>query len=173
MLEAGRPLGLKLAGYHAMGACRVEKGYRHWSHDIADEDTPLEAGLGFTVAWDKPGGFVGRAALLAQKARGTLQRRLVQVMLDDSSPAAPLLYHEEPILRDGSIVGSVRSGAWGHRVERSIGMGYVACDAGVTPAWLADGTLGDRSCRHPPRRARAVAALVRPYESAHQELSPR
>ena len=139
ILEAGAPLGLRHAGYHAMGACRVEKGYRHWSHDIGDEDTPLEAGLGFTVAWDKPGGFVGREALLAQKARGVLTKRLVQVMLDDASDAAPLLYHEEPILRDGVIVGSIRSGAWGYRVGRSIGMGYVNCESGVTAEWLATG----------------------------------
>jgi glycine cleavage system aminomethyltransferase T len=139
LLAAGAPLGLTLAGYHAMGACRVEKGYRHWSHDIGDEDTPLEGGLGFTVAWDKPGGFVGLEALLAQKARGVLTKRLVQVMLDDSSDAAPMLYHEEPILRDGAIVGSIRSGAWGHRLGRSIGMGYVSCDSGVTPDWLASG----------------------------------
>jgi 4-methylaminobutanoate oxidase (formaldehyde-forming) len=122
-----------------MGACRVEKGYRHWSHDIGDEDTPLDAGLGFTVAWDKPHGFIGRDALLAQRERGPLPRRLVQVMLDDASPSAPLLYHEEPIVRDGEIVGSVRSGAWGHRVGRSLGMGYVAHEAGVTAEWLASG----------------------------------
>jgi len=139
LLEAGRPLGLRHAGYHAMGACRVEKGYKHWSHDIGDEDTPLESGLGFTCAWDKPGGFVGREAVLAQKASGPLRKRLVQVMLDDASPSAPLLYHEEPIVRDGVIVGSIRSGAWGHRVGRSIGMGYVSCEAGVTPEWLASG----------------------------------
>lgn len=139
LLEAGPAYGMRLAGYYAMAACRVEKGYRHWSHDIGDEDTPLEAGLGFTVAWDKPGGFTGREALLAQRARGTPARRLVQVMLEDSSASAPLLYHEEPIVRDGVIVGSTRSGAWGHRIGRSIGMGYVNCDAGVTPAWLAAG----------------------------------
>jgi 4-methylaminobutanoate oxidase (formaldehyde-forming) len=139
LLEAGAKHGLTHAGYHAMAACRVEKGYRHWSHDIADEDTPLEAGLGFTVAWDKPGGFVGRDALLAQRQRGLLPKRLVQVMLDDDSATAPLLYHEEPIVRDGVIVGSTRSGAWGHRINRSIGMGYVHCDTGVTPEWLAGG----------------------------------
>jgi len=139
LLQAGAPLGLTHAGYHAMGACRVEKGYKHWSHDIGDEDTPLDAGLGFTVAWDKPGGFVGREALLAQKAAGPLKRRLVQVMLNDASDATPLLYHEEPIVRDGVIVGSIRSGAWGHRLGRSIGMGYVTCAAGVTPEWLATG----------------------------------
>lgn len=122
-----------------MAACRVEKGYRHWSHDIADEDTPLEAGLGFTVAWDKPDGFIGRESLLAQRQRGVLPKRLVQVMLEDNSASAPMLYHEEPIVRDGVIVGSTRSGAWGHRINRSIGMGYVHCDAGVTPEWLSAG----------------------------------
>jgi glycine cleavage system aminomethyltransferase T len=139
LLEAGGAYGLRHAGYQAMAACRVEKGYRHWSHDIADEDTPLEAGLGFTVAWDKPGGFIGRDALLAQRARGVLTKRLVQVMLNDNSASAPLLYHEEPIVRDGVIVGSTKSGAWGFRLDRSIGMGYVACEQGVTPEWLQSG----------------------------------
>ena len=139
LVAAGGPFGLRHAGYHAMGACRVEKGYRHWSHDIGDEDTPLEGGLGFTVAWDKPGGFLGRKALEAQRARGTLTKRLVQVMLHDTSTQAPMLYHEEPIIRDGVIVGSIKSGAWGHRLGRSIGMGYVSCEAGVTKEWLESG----------------------------------
>src|SRR5579862_2627576 len=112
LLAAGTPLGLRHAGYHAMGACRVEKGYRHWSHDIADEDTPLEAGLAFAVAWDKAGGFLGREVLMRQRAAGAPHKRLVQVMLEDASDAAPLLYHEEPIVRDGHIVGSIKSGAW-------------------------------------------------------------
>ncbi|MGB8327413.1 MAG: FAD-dependent oxidoreductase [Steroidobacteraceae bacterium] len=139
LLEAGSTHGLRHAGYHAMAACRLEKGYRHWGHDIADEDTPLEAGLGFTVAWEKPGGFLGREALLAQRERGMLPKRLVQVSVTETSAAAPLLYHEEPIMRDGVIVGSIKSGAWGHRVERSLGMGYVACEAGVTREWLESG----------------------------------
>ena len=82
---------------------------------------------------------VGPEALLRQRAQGVLTRRLVQVALDDTSPTAPLLYHEEPIVRDAVIVGSVRSGAWGHRVGRSLGMGYVGCETGVTPEWLASG----------------------------------
>ena len=139
LLKAGASLGLVHAGYHAMASCRVEKGYRHWSHDIGDEDTPLEAGLGFTVAWDKAGGFVGREALVTQRARGVLPKRLVQVMLQDSSAGAPLLYHEEPIIRDGQIVGSIKSGAWGYRLGRSLGMGYVSLDAGVTKEWLSTG----------------------------------
>ena len=139
LLEGGAALGLRHAGYHAMAACRVEKGYRHWSHDIGDEDTPLEAGLAFTIAWDKAGGFIGREALLAQRERQVLPRRLVQVMLQDATDGAPLLYHEEPILRDGQIVGSIRSGAFGHRIHRSIGMGYVSCEAGVSAQWLQSG----------------------------------
>ena len=136
LLESGADFGLKRAGYHALAACRVEKGYRHWSHDIADEDTPLEAGLAFTCAWDKPGGFLGLEALLEQRARGVLPKRLVQVMLDDDSVGAPLLYHEEPIRRDGAIVGSIKSGAWGHRLGKSLGMGYVSAAAGVDREWL-------------------------------------
>ncbi|HVN98970.1 MAG TPA: FAD-dependent oxidoreductase [Steroidobacteraceae bacterium] len=159
IIAAGGPLGLRHAGYHAMGACRVEKGYRHWSHDIGDEDTPLEGGLGFTVAWDKPGGFIGREALLAQRARGTLPKRLVQVRLDDASERAPLLYHEEPIIRDGRIVGSIKSGAWGHRLGRSLGMGYVNCEAGVTREWLESGRWEiEVACeRHP------AAVQLRPW----------
>jgi glycine cleavage system aminomethyltransferase T/glycine/D-amino acid oxidase-like deaminating enzyme len=167
LLEAGAPLGLRHAGYHAMGACRVEKGYRHWSHDIGDEDTPLEAGLGFTVAWDKPAGFVGRDALLAQRGQGTLTRRLVQVMLEDASPDAPLLYHEEPIVRDGVIVGSIRSGAWGHRLERSIGMGYVACDSGVTPDWLQTGAWEVEVAN---RRHRCRVQLRAWYDPANERI---
>jgi glycine cleavage system aminomethyltransferase T/glycine/D-amino acid oxidase-like deaminating enzyme len=139
LIAAGGAFGLAHAGYHAMASCRVEKGYRHWSHDIADEDTPLEAGLAFTVAWDKRGGFVGRDALLKQKARGELPKRLVQVMLDDDSAAVPLLHHEEPIIRDGVVVGSVKSGAWAHRLGRSIGMGYVNAAGGVSKEWLESG----------------------------------
>ncbi len=139
LLEAGEAFGLRHAGYHAMASCRIEKGYRHWSHDIADEDTPLESGLGFTVAWDKTGGFIGREALLAQRDRGILPKRLVQVMLLEDAPSTPLLYHEEPIVRDGLIVGSIKSGAYGHRLGKSLGMGYVSCPEGVSREWLRAG----------------------------------
>ncbi|MSR13200.1 MAG: FAD-dependent oxidoreductase [Gammaproteobacteria bacterium] len=121
LLEAGAPSELQLAGYHALNSLRMEKGYRHWGHDIADEDSPLQAGLEFVVAWNKPGGFIGRDALLAQQARG-LNRRLVQFALRDP---LPLLYHNEPIWRDDRIVGRVTSGMFGHTLGRSLAMGYV------------------------------------------------
>ena len=121
LMKAGEPLGLRLAGYHALNSLRMEKGYRHWGHDISDEDTPLQSGLGFAVAWNKPSGFLGKDALLAQKAEGTT-RTLVQFALD--TPDA-LLYHNEPICRDGVIVGRISSGMFGHTLGKSLGMGYV------------------------------------------------
>ena len=167
IVAAGTEFGLRHAGYHAMAACRVEKGYRSWGHDIADEDTPLDAGLGFTVAWDKAGGFVGRDALLAQRAAGALKKRLVQVKLSDDSASAPLLYHEEPIIRDGAIVGSIKSGAWGHRLQKSIGMGYVACEAGVTREWLATGSWEiEVACK----RYAATAQLEPLYDPKNERI---
>jgi 4-methylaminobutanoate oxidase (formaldehyde-forming) len=112
-----------------MGACRVEKGYRSWGHDIADEDTPLDAGLAFTVAWDKPGGFIGRDALLKARHAGPPKRRLVQVLLEDPEP---LLYHGEPVYRDGTWFGYVRVGAYGHTLGGAVGLASVEDEAGIT-----------------------------------------
>src|SRR5277367_3252738 len=115
-LSAGPSHGLVHAGYHALNSLRIEKAYRHWGHDITDEDTPLEAGLGFAVKWDKPGGFIGREALLRQKQSGCA-KRLVQFKL--KSPE-PLLYHNEPIWRGDSIVGFIRSGMYGHTLGAAV-----------------------------------------------------
>ena len=136
VVAAGAPFGLRLAGYHALNSLRMEKAYRHWGHDISDEDTPLEAGLAFAVAWDKPGGFVGREALLEQRAAG-VRRRLVALALAQSDR---LLYHNEPIWRDGELVGKISSGMFGHTAGAPLGLGYVA--AGGEPlsdAWIAAG----------------------------------
>ena len=131
VLEAGDGLGLGHAGYHAMDSLRMEKGYRSWGHDIGGDDTPLEAGLGFAVAFKKDG-FVGRDALLRQRDK-PLARRLVMFTLDDP---APLLLGDEPIYRDGALVGCVTSGAYGHSLGRSVGMGYVAHPDGVDAAFV-------------------------------------
>jgi 4-methylaminobutanoate oxidase (formaldehyde-forming) len=139
LVEAGASLGLKQGGYFAINSLRMEKGYRHWSHDIGEEDTPLEGGLGFAVAYDKPGGFIGREALLKQKQQGGPRRKLVQLMLPDQD--APLLYHHEPLRANGEIVGSVTSGAYGHRIGASLGMGYLSLPQGVSEASLAEAAL--------------------------------
>ena len=121
ILAAGETFGLMHAGYHALDSLRMEKAYRHWGHDITDEDSPLAAGLGFAVKFDKPGGFIGRDALLRQKATG-ISRRLVQFRLRDP---VPLLYHNEPIWYRNEIAGYTTSGNYGHTLGGSIGLGYV------------------------------------------------
>jgi len=139
LCAAGQEFGLTPAGMHTMNNCRMEKAYRHWGHDISDEETPLEAGLGFAVAWGKKGDFIGREALKQQRARNTQPKRLVCLALENNSINAPMIYHEEPIYRDGVIVGSTTSGAWGHRVNLSLGLGYVRTEAGVTKDWIESG----------------------------------
>jgi glycine cleavage system aminomethyltransferase T/glycine/D-amino acid oxidase-like deaminating enzyme len=139
IVEAGAAFGLGFGGYFAINSMRMEKGYRHWGHDIGEEDTPPEAGLGFAVAMEKTGGFIGRDALLRRRERGPLTRRFAQIRLPDAV-GAPMLFHQEPIYRDGELVGSVTSGAYGHRLQRSLGMGYVANPNGVTHEWLGGGT---------------------------------
>ena len=139
LIEAGAAFGLGLGGFFTINSMRMEKGYRHWGHDIGVEDTPLNAGLGFAVAWDKPGGFIGRDALLRQREAGPLERRLVQLKLD--APHEQILYHDEPIWMDGAIVGSVTSGAYGHRVGCELGMGYLNHPSGVTRDMLAAAAL--------------------------------
>jgi glycine cleavage system T protein len=136
IVAGGQAFGLQLAGYHALNSLRIEKAYRHWGHDISDEDTPLEAGLQFAVAWDKPGGFVGREALLEQRAAG-VRRRLVALALERPDR---LLYHNEPIWRDGQLVGRVCSGMFAHTIGAALALGYIARDDGpADAAWIAAG----------------------------------
>ncbi|QGY79556.1 GcvT family protein [Sphingorhabdus lacus] len=135
IVAAGAAFGLKHCGYHALNALRMEKAYRHWGHDITDEDTPLEAGLGFAVKMDKAGGFIGREALLRQKETG-LKQRLVQFLL--KSPE-PMLYHNEPIWQGDRIAGYIRSGMYAHGLGGACGLGYItAPDDGVVGAIGAD-----------------------------------
>jgi len=139
IVAAGADQGLIHAGYHALNTLRLESGYRHWGHDITDEDTPLEAGLGFAVAWDKEGGFRGREALLVERDRPR-SKRLIQFRLDDPDR---LLHHDEPIFRDGVLVGRTSSGMWSYTEGACLAMGYLVRDdgsgEGVTQEWLDEG----------------------------------
>ena len=118
---------LRLCGLHALDSCRIEKAFRHFGHDISNEDHVLEAGLGFAVKEGKPdtrfGGMIGADAVKAKRNDG-LNQRLMQFRLND---AQPLLYHNEAILRDGEIVGYLTSGNYGHHLGGAIGLGYVKC----------------------------------------------
>ncbi|MEM9105316.1 MAG: glycine cleavage T C-terminal barrel domain-containing protein, partial [Pseudomonadota bacterium] len=134
LMAAGESEGLRLAGMHVLDSCRMEKAYRHFGHDITDEDHVLEAGLGFAVKTDKPDGrfgpFIGREAVLARRQEG-LKNRLVQFQLRDPEP---MLYHGEPIIRDDEVVGYLTSGNYGHFLGGAIGLGYVPVNNGEKPA---------------------------------------
>ena len=142
--HVGADHGLELCGYHTLNSLRLEKGYRHWGHDITPDDTPIEAGLSFAVDWDKPVSFTGREALTAQRATGATSR-LVQVKLrQDPGPDAALLHHNETVYRDGVAVGYVTSGMWGHTVDAAIGMAIATRDRAdgdgpIDRAWVTEG----------------------------------
>ncbi len=120
LIAAGADQGLTLCGMHMMDSCRAEKAFRHFGHDITSEDHVLEAGLGFAVKTAKPD-FIGRDAVLRKREEG-VKRRMVQFLLTDPEP---ILYHNEPIVRDGHIVGVLSSGAYGHTLGGAVGLGYV------------------------------------------------
>jgi 4-methylaminobutanoate oxidase (formaldehyde-forming) len=135
-MAKGADLGATPAGFHAMNACRMEKGYRHWGHDIYDHITPPQAGLNFAVAKDKDG-FMGKEAL--EKQQGPLHRRLVHLAITSSD--APFMIHDEPVYRDGKAVGLTTSAAWGHRVGQSLAIAELTHDQGVTREWLTKGSF--------------------------------
>lgn len=137
LADAGARVGLVHAGLKALASCRMEKGYRDWGHDIDNTDDVLETGLAFAADLDKPGGFLGKEAVVAKKARGRLTRRLVQVVLDDPEP---LLFHAEPVLRDGVAVGYVRAASYGFTLGAAVGLAMVdGHGEPVTPRWLRAG----------------------------------
>ncbi|MBB3234656.1 GcvT family protein [Phyllobacterium endophyticum] len=153
--EVGQELGLKLCGLHTLDSCRIEKGFRHFGHDITDEDHVLEAGLGFAVKADK-GDFIGRDAVLRKKEAG-LDRRLVQFRLSDPEP---LLFHNEAIVRDGKIVGTITSGNYGHHLGGAIGLGYVPSKGESAEQVLAS----DYEIEIAGERVKAEAALRPMYD---------
>lgn len=159
----GAAFGLTHCGYHALNALRMEKGYRHWGHDITDEDTPYEAGLGFAVRLEKPGGFIGQEALRRQKAEGVRQK-LVQFLLKDP---APLVYHNEPIWQGDRIAGYVRSGMVAPTLGAACALGYVtAPDGGPVGAIGADDyEIEIAGVRHP-----ATASLKPLFDPAGQRI---
>ncbi|MXX22606.1 MAG: FAD-dependent oxidoreductase, partial [Rhodospirillales bacterium] len=128
VFAALREVGATPAGMHALDSLRIEKAYRHWGHDIAPSDTPLEAGLGFAVKPDAKE-FLGRDAYLRARDAGPA-RRMMQFRLRDPDP---LLFGHEPILADGRTAGTLTSGSYGHTLGGAVGLGYV-------PAEMLDAT---------------------------------
>jgi glycine cleavage system aminomethyltransferase T/glycine/D-amino acid oxidase-like deaminating enzyme len=137
--QQGESHGLRLAGMHTLDSCRMEKKFVHYGHDVADQDTPLECGMGFVCAYDKEIAFTGRDAILKQKESGSfMHKRLVQFLLQD---AEAMLYSHEPILRDGVIVGHLTSGNYGHTLGGSVGLGYIEVEDQINKEYLESGSF--------------------------------
>jgi len=167
LVAAGAAIGLRHCGLHVLDSCRIEKAFRHFGHDITDEDHVLEAGLGFAVKTDKPrsnlGDFIGREAVLRKRESG-LERRLLQFRLEDPEP---LLYHNEPILADGRIVGRLTSGNYGHHVGGAVGLGYVPAKPGESAEALLGQTYEIEVAGY---RVAATASLKPLYDPKAERL---
>ncbi|RME87936.1 MAG: FAD-dependent oxidoreductase [Anaerolineae bacterium] len=136
VVEAGEGLGLRHAGFQALNTLRIEKGYLEYGHDVDNMDTPWEAGLTRFVKFDKPGGFIGREALLRHIDSGPPKYRMVQFLLEDPEP---LLYGHEVIYRDGKIVGHLQTGGYGFTLGGAMGMGFVENEGGATKEFITSG----------------------------------
>jgi 4-methylaminobutanoate oxidase (formaldehyde-forming) len=148
--EAGAAFGLRHAGLKALASLRMEKGYRDYGHDIDNTDSVLEAGLGFAVDLDKPGGFIGRDAVVAHKAAGPLRRRLVQVLVDDPEP---LMFHGEVVHRNDCAVGYVRAASYGFTLGGAVGLVMLEAGQPVNAEYLSACTweVEIAGKRHPAR----------------------
>jgi len=162
ILSVGERYGLRHAGYHAMDCLRLEKGYRHWGHDIGIEDTPLESGLGFAVKLGK-GDFIGRDALLAAQARPS-KRRLVGFRLEDP---APLLFRDEPVWQHGARIGRITSGAYGHTLGAAVGLGWIETGSASARDLIAKGGF---EIEIAGERFAAVASLAPFYDPKHERI---
>ena len=157
--ESDEDFEVGLAGYHAMNSCRIEKGYRHWGHDIHDHINPYEAGLSFVVSLEK-GDFLGREALL--KAKHENERRLCAVSIEGEG--APFMIHDEPIYRNGERVGLTTSAAWGHRVNKSLAIADISHAGGIDNKWIEAGEFEVEvaTTRYP------VSLQMRPFYDPNQ-----
>ena len=137
IVVAGAKVRLQHAGLKALASLRMEKGYRDYGHDIDNTDSVLEAGLGFAVDLGKPGGFIGKEAVLARKVAGPLTRRIVQILVKDPEP---MLFHAEVVKRDGKAVGYIRAASYGHTVGGAVGLMMVEAGEPVSAAYFESGT---------------------------------
>ncbi len=148
LVESGPAFGLRHAGLKALASLRMEKGYRDYGHDIDNTDTVLEAGLGFAVSTKKPGGFLGRDAVLAQKAAGPPRRRLLSVLVKDPEP---MMFHAEIVRRDGRPAGYVRAASYGHTLGGAVGLAMIEADEPVDEGYIERGRweVEIAGARHP------------------------
>jgi glycine cleavage system aminomethyltransferase T/glycine/D-amino acid oxidase-like deaminating enzyme len=161
---AGKQVGMVHAGLKTLASCRMEKAYRDYGHDIDNTDTILEAGLGFAADLKKPGGFLGKDAVLAQKAAGPLKKRLLQILV--KNPDA-LLFHAEPVLRDGAPVGYIRAASYGHTLGGAVGLAMISADVPIDAKWIEAGRweVQIANDKHP-----AIASLKPLYDAENKRV---
>jgi 4-methylaminobutanoate oxidase (formaldehyde-forming) len=163
VVKSGLDLGVANAGHYAINSLRLEKGYRAWGVDISPDDSALEAGLSFAIAWNKAAPFLGKEALLGQKQAG-VKRLLVTLVLADSEP---VLWGSEPIYRNGQVAGYTTSGSYGHTLGASVAIGYIKDEKGITPdAIRASSFAIDLAGRRIP----ATAHLRSPYDPERRKI---
>ena len=163
-MEAGADLGARAVGLKSLASLRMEKGYRDYGHDIDNTDNAYEAGLGFAVALGKERPFIGQDAARAQKEAGTPHRRLVQVLVTDPQP---LMFHAEPVLRNGVALGYIRAASYGFTLGGAVGLAMIEADEPITAEWIAAGEweVDIAGVRYP-----AIASLKPLYDPANERI---
>ncbi len=163
LVAAGADLGIRDAGHYAVNSLRLEKGYRAWGAELSPDDTPLEAGLSFALAWDKEIPFIGRDALLRQKQQG-VHKRMTSFVLEDPDV---MLWHDEPIYRDGECVGYTSSAAFGHSLGASVALGYVRADHPISRKFVRE---GEYQIDVAGQRVAATVHLQSPYDHQRSKI---
>jgi glycine cleavage system aminomethyltransferase T/glycine/D-amino acid oxidase-like deaminating enzyme len=160
---AGAAVGLRHAGLKTLASCRMEKGYRDYGHDIDNTDSVLEAGLGFAVDLKKPGGFIGKDAVVAQKQRGPLTKRLLQILVKDPEP---MMFHAEIVRRNGKGVGYIRAASYGHTLGGAVGLAMIDAGEPIDQKYLdARWEVDIAGTRYP-----AVASLKPLYDPENKKV---
>jgi 4-methylaminobutanoate oxidase (formaldehyde-forming) len=164
LLAAGSDIGIANAGYYSIDSLRLEKGYRAWGRELSPDITPYEAGLGFAVKLDKPGGFRGREALAALDP-SAVKRRIVSLVID--APHTNV-WSNELILRNGAPIGFITSAAFGHTIGKPVALGLVTRPDGVADrAWIGGGAY---EIDLAGERYAATVSLKAPYDPESRRI---
>ncbi|MBI2425441.1 MAG: FAD-dependent oxidoreductase [Candidatus Hydrogenedentes bacterium] len=161
--EAGRPYGAANAGHYAINALRLEKAYRAWGAELSIDETPFEAGLGFTLDWSKPMEFLGQDALETRRGE-PLTKRLLSFVLDDP---AETLWGSEPIHCNGQLAGHTTSGAYGHTLGAAVGLGYIRAQEPITADFVRQQRF---TITVDGRAVPATPHLRAPYDPGREKL---
>jgi len=141
-----------------------EKGYRDYGHDIDNTDSVIEAGLGFALDLKKPGGFLGKEAVLAKKNAGPLVRRIVQILLKDPEP---LMFHAEIVKRNGKALGYIRAASYGFTIGGAVGLAMIDAGVPIDQKYLDAGTW---EVEIAGKSYPAVASIRPLYDAANEKV---